>query len=38
MKCLRWLLVLALIIVPLSGLSGCKAEADDDGASIDVGD
>lgn len=38
MKALRWLLVLALIVVPLSGLSGCKAEADDDGASMEVGD
>ena len=39
MKNLHWLLVLALIMVPLTGISlGCEAEADDDGASIDVGD
>ncbi len=39
MKNLRWLLVLALIMVPLTGISlGCEAEADDDGASSDVGD
>jgi hypothetical protein len=39
MKRLRWLLMLALIMVPLTGLSmGCEGEVDDDGASIDVGD
>lgn len=39
MSRLRWLLVLALIMVPLAGVSvGCEGEVDDDGASIDVGD
>ena len=39
MKRFRWLLMLALIMVPLAGVSvGCEGEVDDDGASLDVGD
>ncbi len=39
MKRMRWLLVMALIMVPLAGVSvGCEGEVDDDGASLDVGE
>jgi hypothetical protein len=39
MKRFRWLLMLAMILVPLAGVSvGCEGEVDDDGASLDVGD
>lgn len=38
MKRLRWLLMLALIMVPLAGVSvGCEGEVDEE-PSLDVGD
>lgn len=33
-----WILLLALLLIPAVQLVGCKAETDDDGAQIEVGD
>lgn len=39
MKRFKLLAVLALIAVPLTGLSvGCEGEVDDDGAELNIGD
>lgn len=33
-----WMLLLALLVIPASTIAGCRAETDDEGAEIEVGD